>query len=75
MMDVARNFYIPGMVLIHNEIDSNGGLLKKSTVEQYKLIDNKPTVYICHNQECGLPIISLDDLKNQLEAKYLLLEN
>lgn len=71
MFDIARNFYIPGLVLIHNEIDGSSDLWKKSTVKQYKLIDNKPTVYICNNQECGLPIVSLDDLKNQLEAKYL----
>lgn len=73
MIDIVRNFYIPGLVIVHNEIDATEpGLLKPTSTEQYKTIDHKPTVYICHNQECGLPIVSQDDLQNKLATKYLL---
>lgn len=70
LCDIARDFYIPGLLLLHFDPE-NPEALTREAISKFKMVRNEPTVYLCHNRVCQLPITSPDDLQRSLTEKYL----
>lgn len=69
LLDVARDFYIPGVVVIHS-VPGNEQQFIKST-EQYQMVDDRATAYVCTNGTCEPPINSAEKLTECLSKRYL----
>lgn len=72
LIDVAREFYIPGLLLIHYDVDKGDDALTRKSAAAFKMVKNESTAYLCHNKICQLPITSADRLRANLAEKYLL---
>lgn len=72
LIDVAREFYIPGLLLIHYDTDKGDSALTRKSAASFKMVQNEPTAYLCHNKVCQLPVTSADRLRANLAEKYLL---
>lgn len=70
LLNTIRRFYIPGLVLVHYDPEDAGKTTLAKTAD-YALVDGNPTVYLCHNQICELPINGVDKLVERLNEKYL----
>lgn len=71
LFNVARDFYIPGLLLIHHDTDKPIEEMTRKSVAKFKMVRNEPTVYLCHNRVCQLPITSAEDFRKSLTEKYL----
>lgn len=71
MVDIAREFYIPGLLLMHFDPEQSPEALTRPAIAKFKMVRNEPTAYLCHNRVCQLPITNLDDLRRSLTEKYL----
>lgn len=71
MLNIVREYYIPGLILLHYNPNDKNQPLTRESISQFKMIRNEPTVYLCHNRVCQLPITVSDDLKQILKGKYL----
>lgn len=71
MFDVARDFYIPGLLLMHYDPEQPPEMLTRPAISKFKVVRNEPTAYLCHNRVCQLPITGADDLHRSLTEKYL----
>ena len=60
---------IPGLVLILVEPDQKVDAKAWPLLTGRTMINNKPTVYVCTNQVCRLPVNQVDELRRQLDAK------
>lgn len=69
LLDITRNFYIPGLVLVHSIPGSDQQLTKQSA--QYEMVDDKATAYLCHNGTCEPPISVAEKLTESLSKRYL----
>lgn len=56
-------------MLVHYDPEDAGKTTLTKTAD-YSLVDGEPTVYLCHNHICELPITGVDKLVEQLSAKY-----
>ena len=70
-MGVASDFYVPGLISIHLNVEKPHEVTRKS-VSQFKMIRNLPTAYCCHNKQCTLPITDPKLLAEEFASKYLL---
>lgn len=70
LLDVARDFYVPGLVIIHS-INGTNQQLTKQSASQYQMVDDRATVYLCHNGICEPPITSAEKLAESLSKRYL----
>lgn len=57
-------------MLVHHDPEDAGKTILTKTSD-YALVDGEPTVYLCHNQVCELPINGVDKLVERLSANYL----
>lgn len=57
-------------MLINVDPNNLTSVTRKSAL-QFKMVDEKPTVYLCHNQVCELPITSIEELNTRLSGKYV----
>lgn len=71
MLDIARDFYIPGLLLLHYDPEQAPETLTRPDISKFKMVRNEPTAYLCHNRVCQLPITNPDDLRRNLIEKYL----
>lgn len=71
MCDVVRDFYIPGLLLMHYDPEQPPESLTRQAISKFKMVRNEPTVYLCHNRVCQLPITNADDFHRILNEKYL----
>lgn len=71
MLDVARDFYIPGLLLLHYDPEQSPESLTRPVIAKFKMVRNETTAYLCHNRVCQLPITNPDDLRRNLTEKYL----
>lgn len=60
-------------MIISLKIDQLDQTTRKS-VDQYKMVKNLPTAYVCHNQVCHLPIVEADKLYEEFKQTYLFAE-
>lgn len=72
LIDVAREFYIPGLLLIHYNVEKGIDGLTRKSAAAFKVIQNESTAYLCHNKVCQLPMTSPARLRDSLSEKYLL---
>ncbi len=63
LISEINNHFIPNKVLIH--IDGNNISEVLNSWAMYK--SDKPTVYVCENYTCQLPVTTVDELKKLLE--------
>lgn len=56
---------------MHYNTDEPVEALLRKSVAKFKMIRNEPTVYLCHNRVCQLPMTSSDDFRKNLAEKYL----
>lgn len=69
IVDGLRAMYLPHGVLLHRPAGEAGriGELAPFVAEQ-KPIAGKPTIYVCRNFACALPVHTLDEAKRLIEA-------
>lgn len=70
LLDAARDFYIPGMVLIHL-IPGSEQQLTKQSADQFQMVNDRATAYLCHNGTCEPPITTAEQLTESLAKRYL----
>ncbi|XP_055311855.1 spermatogenesis-associated protein 20 isoform X2 [Sitodiplosis mosellana] len=70
LCDTARDFYIPGLLLMHYDPEQPSEMLTRPAISKFKMVRNEPTVYLCHNRVCQLPITTADDFNRVLTEKY-----
>lgn len=71
LCDVARDFYIPGLLLMQYDPEQPTEMLTRPAISKFKMVRNEPTVYLCHNRQCQLPITKVNDFQRSLKEKYL----
>lgn len=71
MLDIARDFYIPGLLLMQYDPAQPLEILTRQAISKFKMVRGEPTAYLCHNRVCQLPITNPDDLQRSLTEKYL----
>ncbi|MBC3795763.1 thioredoxin domain-containing protein [Acetobacterium tundrae] len=60
MNDYLNKQYLPFSVVVSNKKGQDLERVNDFVVNQ-KMIDNKPTVYVCKNYKCELPVTELED--------------
>lgn len=68
LLRVAQQAYVPGLVLFHQPTDQSESVLRES-VKKFKMVNNSPTVYLCHNKVCQLPITDAKKLEETLISR------
>lgn len=56
---------------MHLDPDQPVETLTRPTISKFKMVRNEPTVYLCHNRVCQLPITTAEDFHRVLTEKYL----
>ena len=67
LLTKIHSLYVPNMTL---QLARPGDSLEKisSLLASKKQIEDKPTVYVCHNFTCSRPVVEWDDLKPLLDG-------
>lgn len=69
-VNVCRKFYIPGMIIVH--VDPHRPTkFQQRAKDKFKMLNDKTTVYICHNKVCRLPVTCPDKLEENLREAFL----
>lgn len=71
LIDVARDFLIPNLVLLHHNTDEPIESMTRTGAAKFKMVRNESTVYLCHNRVCQLPITNPEDFRKILTEKCL----
>lgn len=58
--------YLPNKVVVAAENAANAAVIP--LLRARKLIDEKPTAYVCENFVCQKPVASIEDFKKQISA-------
>ncbi len=63
-----REYYIPNKTIVLNPNDENGNVLKEIALylKDYKMIDDKVSVYICQDHKCSKPVTNINDVEKLL---------
>lgn len=69
MLRVVQQAYAPGLVVFHLQTENPESVLRES-VKRFKMVNNSPTVYLCHNKVCQLPITDAKKLEETLVSRY-----
>jgi len=70
LLDAARDFYVPGLVIIHL-VPGSEHLLTKQSSSEYQMVDDRATAYLCNRGTCEPPITSAEKLCEKLSKTYL----
>ena len=62
------NPFLPNKVVVGQESDSGNGDEKLPLLQGRVLVDGKPTVYVCENYTCQMPVTSAEALAQQLQG-------
>lgn len=68
LLRVAQQAYAPGLVVFHQQTDNPESVLRES-IKKFKMVNNSPTVYLCHNKVCQLPITDAKKLEETLVGR------
>lgn len=68
-VNICRQFYIPGMIIVHVDPQSPSEFQKRAN-DKFKMINDKTTVYICHNKVCRLPVTDPEKLEDNLRETF-----
>jgi len=69
-VDVASDYYVPGLLCILLLVDRPHEVTRKS-VSHFKMVKNLPTAYCCHNMRCTLPMTDVKLIHEDFASKYL----
>ena len=69
IINELNKMYLPNKVVILKEPDSKDSEIENISpfVKNYSQIDNRATIYVCRNQQCNLPITSIEKMREQLD--------
>ncbi|KAL7036239.1 hypothetical protein ACKWTF_008760 [Chironomus riparius] len=73
LVDVASDYYVPGLLCILLPIDRPHDVTRKSAAS-FKMIRNLPTAYCCHNKRCTLPMTDAKLIHEEFASKYLYID-
>jgi len=63
----VRREYLPGKVVVLSENPArDAGLIP--LLNERKMIEDKPTAYVCENFTCQKPVTTIEDLRSQLDS-------
>uniref|UniRef100_A0A8D8J5U4 Spermatogenesis-associated protein 20 n=2 Tax=Culex pipiens TaxID=7175 RepID=A0A8D8J5U4_CULPI len=71
LVDAVRNFYNPGLVVVHLDPTKPSEHLAGKKLDNFKMIQDAPTAYICHDKVCQLPLTDPDRLAEEIKPKHL----
>lgn len=69
-VEILQRFYIPGMIIVHVDPEKPSASCLK-TQEKFKMVNGKPTVYICHDKVCRMPLTDPKKLEENLNENFL----
>uniref|UniRef100_A0A182TYV6 Thioredoxin domain-containing protein n=1 Tax=Anopheles melas TaxID=34690 RepID=A0A182TYV6_9DIPT len=71
LVDGVREFYIPGMIIVQLKIDQPAHIVRRrKSLDNFKMVKNMPTAYICHNKVCHLPVTEPERLTEDFQPRY-----
>ncbi|XP_041780472.1 spermatogenesis-associated protein 20 isoform X1 [Anopheles merus] len=71
LVDGVREFYIPGMIIVQLKIDQPAHIVRRrKSLDNFKMVKNMPTAYICHNKVCHLPVTEPERLTEEFQPRY-----
>lgn len=71
MVDAVRDFYMPGLLIVRLDPSLPEHNLGGKTLKSFKMIQDAPTAYMCHNKVCQLPVTEPEKLAEDLVTKYV----
>lgn len=48
MLDIARDFYIPGLLLLHYDPEQSPETLTRPAISKFKMVRNEATACMCY---------------------------
>lgn len=71
MLKTAQQFYFPRMVILFKDTSLQGIELEDYAefIKSHKVLNEKPTAYVCKNYICNLPTNDMKKMLNYLEDK------
>lgn len=71
LVDAVRQFHIPGMIIVQLKIDQPPHIeRRRKSLDNFKMVKNMPTAYICHNKVCHLPVTEPERLTEEFQPRY-----
>ncbi|XP_013113702.2 uncharacterized protein B0495.5 [Stomoxys calcitrans] len=70
-VEICRKYYIPGMIIVHVDPQNTHHAYNQRVQEKFKMINGKPTVYICHDKVCRMPVTDPEKLEQNLNENFL----
>ncbi|XP_052865915.1 uncharacterized protein B0495.5 [Anopheles cruzii] len=71
LVDAVRQFHIPGMIIVQLKVDQPAHIeRRRKSLDNFKMVKNMPTAYICHNKVCHLPVTEAERLTEEFEPRY-----
>lgn len=70
-VEICRKYYIPGMIIVHVDPQNTRHAYNQRVQEKFKMINGKPTVYICHDKVCRMPVTDPVKLEENLQENFL----
>ncbi|KFB45224.1 AGAP008252-PA-like protein [Anopheles sinensis] len=71
LVDAVRQFHIPGMIIVQLKIDQPAHIeRRRKSLDNFKMVKNMPTAYICHNKVCHLPVTEPERLTEEFQPRY-----
>lgn len=68
---ICRKFYIPGMIILHVDPKQPQTASNQRVQQKFKMVNGQPTVYICHDKVCRMPVTDPVKLEENLKENYL----
>lgn len=69
-VEICRQFYIPGMIIVHVDPQQPAAAYSKRVQEKFKMVNDKPTVYVCHDKVCQMPVTDPVQLEENLTENF-----
>ncbi|XP_054737570.1 uncharacterized protein B0495.5 [Anastrepha obliqua] len=69
-IDMCRKYYIPGMIVQHVDPQHPEQTYSQSVQNKFKMVNDKTTVYVCHDRVCRLPITDPMQLEQTLNTMF-----
>ncbi|XP_058453222.1 spermatogenesis-associated protein 20 isoform X1 [Malaya genurostris] len=71
LIDAVRDFYMPGLTIVRlNSVTPDQHLAGK-TLKSFRMLQDAPTAYFCHNKVCQMPVTDPARLTEDLIPKHI----
>ncbi|XP_001653842.3 spermatogenesis-associated protein 20 isoform X2 [Aedes aegypti] len=71
LVDAVRDFYMPGLLIVQLDPSLPDHSLGGKTLKSFKMMNEAPTAYMCHNKVCQLPVTEPEKLADDLVNSYV----